>query len=178
MSMYVLVVVVLTIAGLFLWGLARLRHGYRSAGAATQTVRLDQIDGLRRECESVFRTAFGEDLKLDDLDGSARLLSTRVDEVAALKDAFAKPDFYWYFVLPVGAFLGEWLRVHARAEWKVSKEGGLEMSIPVHEGQATTFPFDKVLKQVSAGSRGDLYAYLIAATQLDKTIAQQTTTPV
>jgi hypothetical protein len=157
--------------GLFLWGLARLRNGYQSAYAASQALRLDQIDGLRRECESVFRSAFGEELKLDDLDGSARLLSARVDQVGTLKDAFAKPDFYWYFVLPVGAFLGEWLRMHARAEWKVSQEGGVEMSIPVREGNATTFPFDKVLKQVTAGSPGDLYAYLIAATQLDNTLA-------
>jgi hypothetical protein len=178
MWIYVLIAVVLAIAGLFLWGLARLRQGYRSALAATQAVRLDQIDGLRRECESVFKSAFGEDLKLDDLHGSARLLSARVDQVATLKDAFAKPDFYWYFVLPVGAFLGEWLRVHAHAEWKVSTEGGVEMSIPVREGEATTFPFDKVLKQASGGSPGDLYAYLIAATQIDKTMAQQTTTPV
>jgi hypothetical protein len=52
------------------------------------------------------------------------------------------------------------------------------MRIPVRDGEATTFPFDKVLKQASAGSPGDLYAYLIAATQLDKTTAHQTTTPV
>jgi len=178
MWMYLLGALVVTVIGLFLWGMARLRQGYRSALTVTQAVRLDQIDGLRRECESVFKSAFGEDLKLDDLHGSARLLSARVDQVAALKDAFAKPDFYWYFVLPVGAFLGEWLCVHARAEWKVSKEGGVEMSIPLREGQATTFPFDKVLKQVSAGSPGDLYAYLIAATQIDKTVATRTTTPV
>ena len=148
------------------WGLLRLRAGAAAARRAIAVVRLDQIDALARECERGFREAFGITLDLADLEGAAQALSTRVDEAGALKGAFEKPGFYWYFVLPVGAYVGELLRVHAGAVWKVSEEGGVEMAITTPDGEVATFPFDKVIKQATIGDPGDLYAYLKTAPTL------------
>jgi hypothetical protein len=40
------------------------------------------------------------------------------------------------------------------------------MEIPVKDGIATCFPFDKALKQVNQGEKGDLYAFLISTSQV------------
>ena len=45
------------------------------------------------------------------------------------------------------------------------------MRIPVGTDSATTHPFDKVLKQVSFGGKGDIYAYLMSALQLEQVIS-------
>lgn len=123
---------------------------------------------MRDECARVFRERFGETLSMENLEESAQILSARLDNAETLKRAFAKPDFYWYFVLPVGSFIGELLRVHARGEWKASEDGGLEMKLSVCGGSATTYPFDKVLKHLAVGGKADIYAYLMSATRLEE----------
>ena len=105
------------------------------------------------------------------MDDSARILSRRIGD-GSLKKALEKDDFWWYYTLPAGAFMGELLRIHAKGIWKESPEGGLEMKIPLTEGEATTYPFDKVLKQAGSGQEGDLYAYIKSACRLDA-IAQE-----
>jgi hypothetical protein len=171
----VLIYVILALLALFfvgaIWGVLRLRQGYRVADAMARKVTPAQIDALREECERVFLSAFSETLSLSTLEKSAKILSDRLDKVETLKTAFGKPDFYWYFVLPVGAYIGELIRIHAAGEWLESKDGGLEMRIPVGGDFATTYPLDKVLKQITSGSRGDLYAYLMTATRIEVAIA-------
>jgi hypothetical protein len=157
---------------LLVWGLLHLRGSVAAAKRAIATVTLDRIDALARECEQGFRDKFGDTLDLADLEASATCLSARVDESTALKAAFAKPDLYWHFVLPVGAYVGELLRVHAGAVWKVSEEGGVEMAITTADGEVATFPFDKVIKQSTVGDRGDLYAYLTTAPTLGNIVRE------
>ena len=82
-----------------------------------------------------------------------------------LKGTFERGGSYWRFVLPVGALVGEFIRIHAKGVWKQNPEG-LLMDIPVKDGVATCYPFDKVLKQVNSGEKGDLYAFLLSSTQL------------
>ena len=172
MLLYLLAAIGAFVIMAIVWGIFHLRNSQKVAYEAIEKVRLDQITNLRNECQATFQSAFNETLAIDDLETSARVLSSRLDNVDSLKKAFARPDFYWHFVLPVGAYLGELLRVHAKAEWKNSDEGGLEMSIVAGEGVATTFPFDKVMKQVTVGDKGDVYAYLMASMQLDRTVAE------
>lgn len=172
MWMYILGGLLLLIVMAFVWGILHLRNSQKVAYVAIANVKLSDIDRLCKECEKVFYEKFSERLQLDDIEVSARLLSARLDNHNSLKSAFEKEDFYWYFVLPVGAFVGELLRVHANGEWKESPEGGVEMSMPVEDGTATTFPFDKVMKQVTMGGKGDMYAYLLTATQIDVALAK------
>jgi hypothetical protein len=171
MWMYILGTIVLVVVVVVVWGLLHLRHSQKVAYQAIDAVVLGDIDRLRAECVQVFREKFSESLDIDDLDASARTLSARLDNPESLKKAFAKETFYWYFVLPVGAYLGELLRVHAGAQWKQSEQGGLEMSVPVTGDSATTYPFHKVMKQVTMGDQGDLYAYLKTSTQLGTLLA-------
>jgi hypothetical protein len=170
MWLWILLVVVALAIGLFAWGLLHLRHSVRAAEQAIAAVTLDRIDALRRECEQVFRDRFGDTLVLEDLEATARLLGARLDDHEQLKAAFAKDELYWHFVLPVGAYVGELMRVHAGGTWKASTEGGLEMTIPAGEGEATTFPFDKVLKHCTVGDRGDMVAYLLMAPRMGEMV--------
>jgi hypothetical protein len=156
----------------FAAGLLYFRHSLRVAVAAVRKVKLSDVEPLCRECQAVFRDKFAEILDLNDLEGSAKVLSARLNDHASVKRAFAKKGFYWYFVLPIGAFMGELLRIHAKAEWKESEGGGLEMTVPVSNDAATTYPFHKVLKQAVAGDLGDIYAYLTSAKSLEKVLSQ------
>ncbi len=169
---YVLAIVIGLVAICLVWGYLHLRHSQRVAAEAISNVSLGDIDPLRQECENVFREAFGESLSLDHYEESTRVLSDRLDNVESLKNAFAKPDFYWYFVLPTGAFLGELLRVHVEGEWHPSEEGGLELHVPVASEFAVTYPFDKILKHVIMGDKGDIQAYFMSARQLEQALEQ------
>lgn len=154
-------------------GVLHLRRSIRVARQAIPGVRLDQIDPLRRECEQVFGQTLAQTLSLSDYEASAQALSACLDQVETLKRAFAKPDFYWYFVLPVGAFVGELIRSHAGGEWTLDDEGGgPALQVPVGDGVATTYPFDKVLRHATGGSKGDMLAYLMSARSLDTALAE------
>ncbi len=160
--------VVAAFALFLLIGVLHMRHSIRVAERAIERVTLGEIPALRDECVAVFDRVFGDALDLDDFEGSAQILSGRLDAAESLKQAFARDEFYWYFVLPVGAFMGELLRVHLNGEWRDSELGGLEIAIPFEDDAARTFPFHKVIKQVTAGDPGDVYAYFMASRQLDK----------
>ena len=155
-------------ASFLLIGLAHLRHSVRVAERAIEGISIEEIPALRAECVRVFQDVLGVALDLEDYEASAEQLSGCLDDAECLKQAFKKDDFYWYFVLPVGAYMGELLRVHLNAAWRVSELGGPEMEIPLDDDAALTFPFHKVIKQVTAGDPGDVYAYLMASRQLDK----------
>ena len=161
----------------FAWGIRRLRRSTNQAQAAILRVTIDDIARLRDECEAVAFRALSERLSLNDYEASARIISRRIDDLG-FKKAFLKDDFWWYFVLPVGAYVGELLRVHANGVWRNSEGGGVELSIPVKDGEATTYPFDKVLKQALSGDKGDMLAYLMTAIQLENVVDAQTTTDV
>lgn len=167
---YILIGIAALLTIPIVWGVVHLRNSQRGAAEAIGKVRIEDVEPLRLECERVFREAFGESLSLERYEESAKLLSARLDAAESLKGPFSKPDFYWYFVLPTGAFLGELLRVHGRGEWQTSEEGGLEMRLPVGSDFATTYPFDKVFKQVTVGGKGDIYAYLISALRLEEAL--------
>ncbi len=158
------------VVGAFVWGWLRLRRSMAEVRAAIAGVRLEDVPRLRDECEQLVRAKFSETLALDQLEASAGILARRIAD-GSLKRVFARDDFWWYFVLPVGAYVGELLRVHAKGEWRRSDDdGGLEMVLPVRDGTATVFPFDKVLKQATTGEEGDLLAYLVTASQLERAL--------
>ena len=165
--------ILLLFAVFLVWGALHLRHSIRGAESAIAAVRLDEIPALRDECIRVFQDAYGDALDLDDFEGAAQILSGRLDDHESLKQPFARDDCYWHFVLPVGAFLGELLRVHANGTWRVASDevgGGIELAIPIRDELAQTFPFHKVLKHVTSGDPGDVYAYLMSSLELEKVL--------
>jgi hypothetical protein len=152
------------------WGILHLRHSIRTAEAAIREVTAADVPALRDECVRVFSEAFGDTLDLDDFEGSAQILSGRLDQAELLKRPFARPDRYWHFVLPIGAFMGELLRVHTNGTWRPApaEVGGLELAIPLRGDFVQTFPFHKVIKHVTSGDPGDVYAYFMSSRQLGK----------
>jgi len=171
MWIWILLALIALLVLAFAWGIRSLRRSSGQAAREIGKVVLADVERLSEECQHVVKASFGEVLSLDEFEGSAVLLSRRVDD-GSFKKAFAKDEFWWYYVLPVGAFVGELLRVHTGGQWQPSPEGGLELRIPLKEGESITYPFDKILKQDTMGGKGDLYTYLKAALQLDAIVVQ------
>ncbi len=167
---YIVVAVVVLSLLFFIWGVMRLRKGSAQASEAIRTVRISDLPGLIAEGKDGLANSYGFSLDLNDAEGAAKLLDSLFVDQRKLKDTFARAGFYWRFVLPVGALIGEYIRVHAKGVWKETPDG-LCMEIPVKEGSATCHPFDKVLKQLGQGEKGDLYAYLLSSRQLSSVAA-------
>lgn len=162
---------VLLLAGaIFVAALIQARLAIRVAENANERVGLDEVQGLRDECITVFERAFAVRLDLEDFEESARALSGQMDQANMVRRSFAKEDFDWYCVLPLGAFLGELLRVHANGSWRAGEHGGLELMIPIGEENERRRPFDEVLQHLTSGKPGAIYARLDAARQPEKTL--------
>lgn len=154
---------------IFVAVMIQMRLGVRAAERAIQRVRIDEVQLLSQECITVFSDAFDLRLDLDDFEESARALSGQMDQVDMLRKSFAREDFDWYCVLPLGAFLGELLRVHANGSWRNAASGGLELMIPTGRESLRIRPFQRVLDHLTgAGAPGAIYAALDACRQLEK----------
>lgn len=160
------------VVAFFVWGILRLRESQRVAYEWIKQVKLEDVDRLRKECEYGFKKHFSETLSLADYEGSAKILSARIDQHETLKKAFSRDDFYWYFVLPVGAYIGELLRVHAKGQWKETKGAGLSLEMPAAGVPMVARPFNKVMKQSISGDKGDLYAFFVTCQHLETVVAE------
>jgi len=165
MILYIVIAFVLLIVALFIWGVVRLRKGNAQAAEAIRKVRIEDLVGLVAEGRAGIKKGFGVSIDLSDREAAAKILDSLFTNQMKLKGTFERPGSNWHFVLPVGALVGEFIRIHAKGAWKENPEG-LLMEIPVKDGSATCYPFNKVLKQVSSGEKGDLYAFLLSSTQL------------
>lgn len=163
--LYIVAVVVALFIIFFIWGVLRLRKGSAQANEAIRKVQIEDLPRLIAEGKAGLDRAYGVTIDFNDPEAAAKILDGLFTDQMKLKNAFEKNGFYWYFVLPVGALIGEFIRVHAKGVWKENPDG-LSMDIPVKDGAATCHPFDKVLKQVDQGEKGDLYAYLLSSIQL------------
>lgn len=171
MLMYIIAAAVGLVALGFVWGLLHLRQSQKRAYEEIAKVELGAISALAHACVAGFKQHFDETLDLDRFEETAQVFSKRLDQHETLKKAFAEEDFYWKFVLPTGAFLGEMLRRHAGARWVAGDDGGgPAMKIPVGDGEATTYPFDKIMKHVTTGDPGDMYAFLKTSLTLEKAL--------
>jgi hypothetical protein len=153
-------------AVILLWGFLHLRHSQRQAFREIEGIELNDIAALTDECVAVFKRKLGVRLNLDDFDAAAEKLDAAFRDVYKLKEAFARDDFYWYFVKPVGACLGELLRRHAKHEWRKKAGEAPHMEVKLKVGNSECFPFEKVIKQAQTGEPGDLIAYFAVAKTL------------
>jgi hypothetical protein len=150
-------------------GIVHLRQSQRQAAEAIAKVELADIDKLAVECVTVFRDKLGLHLDMDNWETAAGTLDEAYRQEARLKGAFARPDLYWYFVLPVGAFLGELVRRHSGHEWvKEPHQAPLLRKVLPPDGQSELWPFDKAIKLASGpADKGDLVAYVIFAREVE-----------
>ena len=160
--------IVLLFALFVLWGLLHLRQSERKALEAVSQIEPGEIDLLTQQCIEVFERKLGVRLNLDDCQDTARKLDDTFRDPFKLKGAFAKDDFYWHFVKPVGACLGELLRRHAKHQWRKQAGEMPFMEFEFKDGESRAFPFEKVIKQIKSGEPGDLVAYVIFAQTNDR----------
>jgi hypothetical protein len=153
---------------LLLWGYLHLRASRRQAVAEIQRIELAEIEPLAKECVSVFQKKFGVLLNPDDCEDSARKLDEAFRDSARLKGAFDREGFYWYFVKPTGAFLGELLRRHANHEWRKTPGQPPTMVVQFEDGSSEVSPFKKVIKQIDFSEPGDLIAYVVFARNVER----------
>jgi hypothetical protein len=150
------------------WGGIHLRHSRKKAQQEIARIDLADIEPLTKECVKVFQQRLGVRLNLNDCEDTAQKLDDAFRDMYKLKGAFARERFYWYFVKPVGACLGDLLRLHARHEW--FKEPGQPpgMRLRLLNGESTVSPFEKVMKHSMGGEPGDLLAYVTFAREMDR----------
>lgn len=66
-----------------------------------------------------------------------------------------------YFVKPAGAFLGELIRHHTKAQWKKVPDQAPELVIEATDGSPLkAWPFDKIIKQVHLREKDGLSGYV------------------
>ncbi len=155
-----------------LWGFLHHRQSKRKALAEIRRIELADIEPLARECVEVFQRKLGVQLNLDDCEDTAEKLDDAFRNHYKLKATFEREDFYWYFVKPVGACLGELLRRHAKHEWHKQAGEAPFMEVKLKDGHSQVFPFEKVIKQVEWGNPGDLVAYVTIARTVEQ-VAEQ-----
>jgi hypothetical protein len=160
-------------AVILVWGLLHVRHSLRTAFREIQGIELTDIESLTNECVAVFKRKLGVRLNLDDCDAAAEKLDAAFRDVTKLKGAFARDDFYWYFVKPVGACLGELLRRHAKHQWRKKAGEAPFMRVKLKDGNSEVFPFEKAIKQSQTGEPGDLIAYVAFARTLEQATETQ-----
>jgi hypothetical protein len=163
--LYLAAVVVILFGAFVLWGVIRLRKAKAKVAFLMKGLRVEDISRLVAEGKERLAKVYGLTIDFADIEGTAKTLDGLFHNQSKLQGAFSKPRVDWYFVFPVGALIGEFIRIHAKGVWKESPEG-LCMEIPVKDGAATCYPFEKVLKQVNQGDKGDVYAFLISSKQL------------
>ena len=158
---------------LVLWGILHLRQSRHKALAEVRRIELADLEPLARECVEVFQHKLGVRLDLHDCEDTAQKLDDAFRDRYKLKAAFERDDFYWYFVKPVGACLGELLRRHAKHQWRKLAGEAPFMEVELKDGQSEVFPFEKVIKQAQVGEPGDLVAFVAFARMLDPVAEQK-----
>lgn len=148
-----------------LWGSLRIRKRRKDAEELIRTVTTDELPALVSECISIFSTKLGQSLSLEDPERAAQLLDAALDAKMQMGAVFAfeREEHWGWFVKPMGAFLGELIRIHAKGRWSPADGGGLCLIIGDEALQMTMHPFDKILKQHQIGDRGDLVTYTMMA---------------
>lgn len=161
----------------FAWGVARIRRNESAALRAIADADPSAAESLQKEAIQILKEKMKIDISLDDPEAAASKISQVFDRTVDLKLAFARDGFEWYFVLPMGALLGEYLRRHARGCWvklpagdTILRDGGPAMELTSARGgtPVLTYPFHKALKQIVSGDPKDIYAYLKTAEQLEE----------
>jgi hypothetical protein len=125
-------------------------------------MRTSDIEPLLEECIVTLREKLGLELDLDDSEGSAEILDTHVS-TSALRNAFSRKGFNLYFVMPVGAFVGELIRRHGDADWQREEDGSMSIWVRYGDEEYTVQPFEMAMEQ-AFGAKGTIFANLISDT--------------
>jgi hypothetical protein len=147
------------LAGFLGWGAWLLR---RSLGGSMQRLALVEpsaIPALAEECRRTVRERLKIDLDPRDPETAARTLDELVLS-GRLRPLFRADGYEMRYAEPVGAFLGELLRRHARAEW-VNDALGPKLVVHRADGVRELQPFLAAVRHHTHGRPGQLHAYVM-----------------
>jgi hypothetical protein len=148
----------------FARGAYELRRSVAQVQASLLSLQPDRIEDLYKEGVERLRERLRIELP-DELEAAAAQLD-QLTRSPRIKEAFATPELYWRFVLPLGALVGELIRRHGKARWEHDPQGGLVLRVALPDGrELTSRPFDRVLRHRLSGRPGELKAYILFAAQ-------------
>ena len=148
------------------WGFIRITRRTADAVALLSSVEEKDIEPLTAECIRICHDKLGVTLTLSNFEDTSQSLDYVLEPTqrTRMKTAFAIPGHSGHFVLPLGAFIGEFVRAqNPEARWSARTKGGLAMEFPQNDAVMTMYPFDKVLKHAATGKPGEILAYLQVA---------------
>lgn len=151
-----------------------LRLGGEQVEKALSELQPEDIPRLTTECREFFRSDLGDQLDLTNWREAAFSLDSALkdrDKRQKLVRGLARDDVSYYWVLVMGAFLGELLTRHAGGQWVFSRNAAPFLEIDAGGGKLTTWPFDKIQKHFWQGDAGDLVAYVNTHLNLDQMVA-------
>jgi hypothetical protein len=179
--MYWLIAALAIIVGLMsaglIWGVIRIRRNGALAIERSHHVELEDIELLANECVQIFESKLESFLDLQSWQSSAQTIDRAFKDKRALKGAFEKDGFYWYAVLPLGAFLGELLRMHANHTWEKAASEAPSMVVHTSVGDSWIYPFEKIVKHLAVVDQGDIEAFVAAAVAISKAAPASSPSP-
>ncbi|HLM69084.1 MAG TPA: hypothetical protein VK358_16210 [Longimicrobium sp.] len=149
------------LAGLLGWGVWLLRRNLGGSMQRLALVEISAIPALAEECRRTIREQLKVDLDPRDPEAAARMLDELV-LAGRVRPLFKEPGYELRYAEPVGAFLGELIHRHARAEW-MGDALGPKLVIHRSDGPVETHPFMKAVRHHTHGRPGQLHAYVLDA---------------
>lgn len=133
---------------------ARKKH-IRQALANVALISLADIRSMSTECIRVFHEQ-GVPIRFEDkVEDTIEVLDAAIRSDKFVK-AFAQPEFPLYFALPVGAFLGELIRMQTGATWSGTSEFGPVLAVRTSTADWDLYPLQAVLLHRLTGKKGEL----------------------
>jgi len=161
--LWVALVGAIAVLAFFAWGFVRIIRRTADAADLLKKVQEEDIPALAEECIRVCDERLGTKLSFDNFEHTVEALDyvLEPDQRTHMKLAFETSGHAGRFVLPLGAYIGEFVRAHnPSARWIPRQGGGLAMEVPQGSSTLTMHPFDKVLKHAATGHTGEIRAYI------------------
>jgi hypothetical protein len=136
------------------WGAWLLRRNVTRSLQRLAEVELSLVPALAAECRETVRERLGVELDPRRWEEAAR----RLDELVLsgrLRPLFRAPGYEMRYAECVGAFLGELVAMHARAEW-LPDPASPRLVVHRGSGSVETHPFLFAVRHHTHGRPGDL----------------------
>lgn len=143
------IIALLVVGIIALWLRNRAGRKLSQIAHASSRVQLADIAQLCRECEHCFDDKLQLELPLCDLGDASTALRVALSNRQSLIEAFsASSGDNWHAVLPLGAVIGELLKLHAGGHWHIADGGELQIRFATSERKPLS-PFQLVIDHLS-----------------------------
>lgn len=143
------IIALILVVALTLWLRGRAGRTLSQIEHASSRVQLADIARLCQECERCFDEKLQLELPLCDLRDASTALRVALSNRRTLIEAFGtSSDGHWHAVLPIGAAIGELLKLHAGGHWHIADGGELQIRFAASDRKPLS-PFQLVIDHLS-----------------------------